>query len=65
VRTAIWRHLGGEWGDLCDEDKTANDDALREGGRLLSKYHAPDRTAFYVITECDRSVTTVLLTSEY
>src|SRR5690606_8115408 len=35
----IARHLRGDWGDVCDEDKQANEDALRHGERLLSAYH--------------------------
>jgi hypothetical protein len=60
----VQRHAIGDWGDLCDEDKQANKDALKVGTRLLSKYEI-DGHSFYVITEYDRSSTTVLLTDEY
>ncbi len=64
VFTALCRHASGDWGDLCPEDTLANDDALDHGGRLFSAYgQAPDR--FWVITEADRSVTTVLLPEDY
>lgn len=60
------RHQSGDWGDLDDEDKQMNEEDLVLGERLLSKYHVgPGRVAIYVITERDRSVTTLLLPSEY
>ena len=65
VLTALHRHLDGDWGDVCDEDRGFNDQALQFGARLLSVYHAEDRTKFWVITEWDRSATTILLPSEY
>lgn len=64
VLTALKRHASGDWGDLCPEDALANDDALTEGGRLFSAYgHGACR--FWIITEADRSVTTVLLPEDY
>jgi len=60
----VQRHAVGDWGDLCEEDKQANQDALKVGARLLSKYEI-DGHSFYVITEYDRTSTTVLLTDEY
>ena len=62
---ALARHLSGDWGDLCGEDKIANDRALQSGDRLLSAYHTPDGTKFWIITEADQSCTTVLLPEEY
>ena len=59
------RHRSGDWGELCDQDKVANEQGLKEGFRILSAYHTPDGTKFWIITEADRSVTTVLLPSEY
>jgi hypothetical protein len=59
------RHHCGDWGDeLCEEDKQANDDALRLGTRLLSRY-STEHGSIYIITEHDRSMTTVLLPEEY
>lgn len=58
------RHHDGDWGNLCDDDRLANETALLHGDRLLSRYNV-DGGAFYVITEADRSSTTVLLPSEY
>jgi len=59
------RHRGGDWGDLDQEDKAANNRALKEGSRLLSAYHLKDKTKVWLITEADRSATTLLLPEEY
>ncbi len=62
------RHEVGDWGDLCDEDKASNQSALTKGGRLFSSYDVegiPTVAKVYIITESDRTVTTVLLPSEY
>ena len=61
----IIRHGNADWGDLCDEDKQSNADALEHGERLFSCYKLDETTKLYVITERDRSVTTVLLPSDY
>lgn len=65
VLFAVTRHRHGDWGDLDDADKATNEAALRNGGRLFSAYHSSSGTKFWIITEWDRSVTTVLLPSEY
>jgi hypothetical protein len=62
--TLVRRHHGGDWGDLCKEDIQANEAAIREGHRILSAYTVAGKKV-YVITEANRSVTTVLLASEY
>lgn len=59
------RHLQGDWGDMCFEDKAANDLALKEGSRLMSSYPINGDDKLWIITEWDRSVTTFLLPSEY
>lgn len=59
------KHALGDWGDLCDEDKVANDEALADDLRILSAYRLQDGVRIWIITECDRSVTTLLLPSEY
>jgi len=64
VLTALRRHACGDWGDLCPEDTLANDTALLEGGRLFSAY-GQGKDRFWVITEADYSVTTVLLPADY
>ena len=61
----IARHLRGDWGDCCPEDAQANDDALRNGERLLSVYRTSIGVKIWVITEADRSSTCVLLPEEY
>jgi hypothetical protein len=65
ILPALLRHLSGDWGDLDAEDKAANDQSLIDGSRLLSAYHSAKGIKFWIITEADRSVTTVLLPSEY
>lgn len=62
---ALRRHASGDWGDIDPEDRGANDRSLQDGSRLLSVYHAKDTTKFWIITEADRSSTTVLLPEEY
>jgi hypothetical protein len=59
------RYLHGDWGDLCAEDLAANELALLTGQRLLSSYDLPNGGTVWIITEADRSVTTVLLPSDY
>ena len=65
ILVALSRHQSGDWGELGDEDKLSNERALLEEGRLVSKYRSVSGTPFYVITEWDRSYTTVLLPEEY
>lgn len=65
VLDAIRRHAAGDWGDLCEHDRRLNDTCLRYGGRLLSAYADARGTKFWLITEEDRSATTVLLPEEY
>lgn len=64
LASAIERHVTGDWGDLCEADKQANDRALCEGARLLSAYTDSKGLKFWIITEWDRSVTTILLPSD-
>lgn len=65
ARTLLARHAQADWGDLCEEDRQLNALALIEGSRLLSAYALPDRTRVWVITEADRSTTSLLLPDEY
>ena len=61
-------HTHGEWGDVTEDDWQANNRALREGGRLVSIYLMPifnGETALWVITEANRSATTVSLPGEF
>ena len=59
------RHMRGDWGDICEEDSRANMDALRYGNRLVSVYATQSGARLWIITESDRSTTTLLLPDEY
>jgi hypothetical protein len=66
VAKSLGRHLVGDWGDLDEDDKRANDFALRNGDDiLLSKYTYDDGTKIYILTEWDRSYTTIMFPEEY
>mgnify|MGYP007101852816 CR=1 FL=1 len=66
VDQCLKRYLMCDWGDLCEEDAKANDAAFRNGDdRILASYKATDGTKLWIITECDRSATTVLFPDEY
>jgi hypothetical protein len=65
VAEALRRHGEGDWGDLTDDDLDANEVALQWGGRLFSAYHDRNNVKFWIITEADRSATTVLLPGDY
>lgn len=64
---ALKRHLAGDWGELCDEDRASNQRALTHGDRLFSSYDidAGDESRLWIITEADRSSTTLLLPNDY
>jgi hypothetical protein len=70
VQKSLNRHVKGDWGDVDDEDKQANDQALKQDTRLLSSYN-DDRfpkngvATIWIITEADRSATTILFHDEY
>lgn len=59
------RHAYGDWGEMEEEDKRANDAALKEGGRLFSAYTLSTGERLWIITEADRSATTLLMPMEY
>lgn len=63
--TALCRHEAGDWGQLCDEDWMANELSLVKGGRLLSAYASSAGGLFWIVTEADRTYTTLLLPEEY
>lgn len=65
VVNSLKRHVNGDWGDLCDEDKKTNNYAVRNGERILSKYNFNGDVSIYIITEWDRSYTTILFPEEY
>jgi hypothetical protein len=64
IHQALDRHSFGDWGEVSEEDRMANDLAISDGSRLISVYRCQD-LPFWVITEADRSATTVLLPGEY
>lgn len=63
--TLLERHGCGDWGDICSEDWSQNTQALEHGGRLFSVYAISDSARIWIITEADRSITTLLLPEEY
>lgn len=65
IFTAISRHIAGDWGDVDEHDRHENELSLREGFRLWSIYRSTKGEKFWVITEADRSYTTVLMPEDY
>jgi hypothetical protein len=73
MQQCLMRHVGGDWGSVCADDRKSNFDALFSGGRILSSYPIDPAkpckgfggNTLWIITEADRSVTTFLLPSEY
>jgi hypothetical protein len=64
-REFLLRHISGDWGEVDEHDRRENEYALVHGLRLLSAYRLNDQTKIWIITEADRSATTLLLPSEY
>ena len=64
ILNVLRRHLSCDWGDVSDRDKAMNDQALKHGGRLVSAYRSNGRK-FLIITEEDRSATTIMLAEDY
>lgn len=66
VQMSLGRYINCDWGDTCEEDKQVNEDSLRDGERLLAVYIYPKTgEKIWIITEWDRSATTVLYPSDY
>ncbi len=65
VYQSLRRHACADWGDVCGEDRGYNDHALQHGERLLSVYASNSLPTIWIITEWDRSMTTILFPSEY
>ena len=65
MMAAYSRHKEGDWGDVCPKDWRSNDQAIRSGMRILSAYHTRTGQKFWIITEADRSATTILLPEDY
>ena len=65
VTDSLKRHLSGDWGELCRDDKKQNELALKDGSRLFSAYEQESLPKIWIITEADRSATTILFPDEY
>lgn len=65
ILTGISRHAQRDWGEVTKSDRRANDEALLAGERILSVYSASSGRTFWILTEADRSATTVLLPEDY
>lgn len=63
--SCLVRHASGDFGIVSDEDKALNEEAMESGDRILSAYRDRDGAKFWIITEWDRSATTILLPDEY
>jgi lipocalin len=65
ITAALQRYYSGDWGDMCREDKKLNDNAVKSGeDRIVAAYETSE-SKIYIITEWDRSYTTILFASEY
>lgn len=65
INNMLRRHQSGDWGDLCEEDKKLNEEALIHGDRIMSAYINTRGEKVWIITEWDRSYTTILYPDEY
>ena len=65
MNAGLERHHQGDWGEHTDRDKLRNDEALERGSRLLSAYSTAQDLKFWIITEKDRTVTTILPPEDY
>jgi len=63
--TFLAKHVTGDWGDVCADDKKLNDQSVSEGSRILSAYKTTAGEKIWIISEADRSATTLLLPDEY
>lgn len=64
VENSFKRYATGDWGEMCEDDKAMNDEAVNSGDRIFAAYESGDYK-IWIITEWDRSVTTILFPSEY
>ena len=64
-KTFLTKYINCDWGELCEEDKKLNDEALIHGDRILAAYRDANGTKFWIITEHDRSCTTILMPEDY
>jgi hypothetical protein len=61
----VARHVTGDWSEMAEEDQQANQLAVADGSRVFSAYHLSTGVKLWIITEADRSATTLLLPDEY
>jgi len=61
----LLRHVSGDWGEVDAEDQATNNCSVKDGTRILSAYRLKSGVKIWIITEADRSATTVLLPDEY
>ena len=65
LESILQKHVNGDWGDLCEEDKLENEAALSTGESRLMSTYTINNIKIWIITEWDKSVTTILLPEEY
>jgi hypothetical protein len=65
VTAYLTRYQHGDWGDIEDDERHSNDEAIRTGGQLMGSYILRDRTEIWIITSVDRAITTICLPDEY
>ena len=66
IQKSLARHINCDWGDMCEEDKESNNSAVANGDdRIFSAYNYKNGVKVWIITEWDRSVTTILFPEEY
>lgn len=65
VAVSLQRYKACDWGSLCDEDKAQNDYAVKHGERIMGQYECSGQPKIWIITEWDRSVTTILFPDKY
>ena len=65
ILKGLRRHAIGDWGELCNEDRESNEHGIHHGQRILSAYLDRYGTRYWIITEWDRSLTTILLPEDY
>lgn len=65
VVVSLRRYVACDWGEMGDEDKEANDKAVKGGDRIFGAYVDKDDTKIWIITEYDRSATTIMFPDEY
>lgn len=65
IQKSLIKHTHGDWGNVPEEDWEENNKAVELDFRVISSYRNIDGEVFWIITEADRSVTTILLPNEY